>query len=105
MPGYFWSEDSRYILYSQDKGGNENYHVYAVDPEAEPGDNGVPPGRDLTPLENVRAFIYATPEGSPEEILIVVLVMLAKSTGWENSSWISRLMGHVSPLRTEIDTS
>jgi hypothetical protein len=31
---YFWSEDGRYILYVQDKGGNENFHVYAVDPAA-----------------------------------------------------------------------
>jgi Tol biopolymer transport system component len=32
VTGYFWSEDSRYLLYVQDKGGNENFHVFAVDP-------------------------------------------------------------------------
>ncbi|HSN67723.1 MAG TPA: alpha/beta fold hydrolase [Thermoanaerobaculia bacterium] len=71
VPGYFWAEDGSYILYVQDKGGNENYHVYAVDPAgaADPA-TGVPPARDLTPLENVRAAIYAVPEGTPNEILV-----------------------------------
>ncbi len=69
--GSFWSEDSRYVLYVQDKGGNENYHVYAVDPKAEPEEaTGVPPARDLTPLEGVRALIYAVPEATPNEILV-----------------------------------
>ena len=27
VSGYFWTEDSRYVLYVQDKGGNENFHV------------------------------------------------------------------------------
>jgi dipeptidyl aminopeptidase/acylaminoacyl peptidase len=69
--GYFWSQDSRYILYVQDKGGDENYHIYAVDPKAEPADAmGVPPSRNLTDLEDVRAFIYAVPEATPEHIII-----------------------------------
>lgn len=69
--GYFWSEDGRYILYVQDKGGNENFHVYAVDPTAanDPA-TGVPPARDLTPGDNVRAFIYAVPEATPNQILV-----------------------------------
>src|SRR5512143_4002725 len=29
---YFWSRDSKYVLYVQDKGGDENYRIYAVDP-------------------------------------------------------------------------
>lgn len=69
--GYFWSQDGRYILYVQDKGGNENFHVYAVDPAAaaDPA-TGVPPARDLTPGENVRGVIYAVPESTPNEILV-----------------------------------
>lgn len=71
VPGYFWTEDSKYILYVQDKGGNENYHVYAVDPAAEAQeDTGVPPARDLTPLEDVRARIYAVPETTPGTIIV-----------------------------------
>ncbi len=67
---YFWTEDSRYVLYAQDKGGDENYHVYAVDPRAAAGPDGVPPARDLTPLDSIRAMIYAVPEATPNQILV-----------------------------------
>src|SRR5262245_6234452 len=36
IPGYFWSEDGKYILFVQDQGGDENFNVYAVDPTAAP---------------------------------------------------------------------
>jgi hypothetical protein len=36
---YFWSHDSKYILYVQDSGGDENFNVYAIDP-ALPADPG-----------------------------------------------------------------
>src|SRR2546426_9826553 len=29
---YFWSRDGKYILFAQDKGGDENFNVYAVKP-------------------------------------------------------------------------
>src|SRR6056297_1048952 len=71
VSGYFWSQDSRYILYVQDKGGNENFHVYAVDPKAKAQEeSGVPPAKDLTPLEGVRAYIYSVPENTPDRILV-----------------------------------
>ncbi|MBP1654293.1 MAG: peptidase, partial [Bacteroidetes bacterium] len=38
---YFWSRDSKVILYAQDKGGDENYRIYSVDPAA--GGDPVPP--------------------------------------------------------------
>src|SRR5699024_3307082 len=71
VPGYFWSHDSEYVLYVQDKGGNENYHVWAVDADAEPaGDNGVPAARNLTDIDGVRAQIYSVPESTPGEIIV-----------------------------------
>jgi dipeptidyl aminopeptidase/acylaminoacyl peptidase len=71
VPGYFWSRDSKVILYVQDKGGNENFHVYSVNPAGEPeADTGVPSALDLTPLDNVRAAIYAVPENTPETIIV-----------------------------------
>lgn len=71
VSGYFWSQDSRYILYVQDKGGNENFHVYAVDPDkAAQKETGVPPAKDLTPVEGVRANIYAVPETIPDQIIV-----------------------------------
>ena len=30
---YLWSRDSKYIVYAQDQGGDENFNVYAVDPQ------------------------------------------------------------------------
>jgi dipeptidyl aminopeptidase/acylaminoacyl peptidase len=69
--GYFWSRDSKYILYVQDKLGNENWHVYAVDPSADPDpDTGVPPARDLTPVEGITARIYAVPKNTPGEFIV-----------------------------------
>ena len=71
VPGYFWTQDSERILYVQDKGGNENYHIYAVNPDAtEETDLGVPPAEDLTPYEDVRAQIIDVPENTPGEILV-----------------------------------
>lgn len=69
--GYFWSRDSKYILYVQDKLGNENWHVYAVNPSADPDpDTGVPPARDLTPIEGITARIYAVPRNTPNEFIV-----------------------------------
>lgn len=67
IPGYFWSHDSRYILYVQDKDGNEDYHVYAVDPNAAPTEGQVvPEARNLTPIDGVRAQIYRVPKADPD---------------------------------------
>ncbi|HEY4611759.1 MAG TPA: alpha/beta fold hydrolase [Bacteroidota bacterium] len=65
---YFWSRDSKYILYAQDKGGDENYRIYAVDPKA--AGEPVAPAKDLTPMEKVRIIIVDVPKKSPNEILI-----------------------------------
>lgn len=71
ITGYFWSRDSRYILYIQDKGGDENYNIYAVNPADEPEpESGVPLARNLTDLENVRTVIYAVPRNTPDHIVV-----------------------------------
>ncbi|MBK8405976.1 MAG: S9 family peptidase [Saprospiraceae bacterium] len=71
LGSYFWSRDSKYILYVQDKGGNENYHIYAVNP-AEKLMEGmdVPTSRNLTNLSNVRAMIYSVPKSNPDLIYV-----------------------------------
>jgi dipeptidyl aminopeptidase/acylaminoacyl peptidase len=68
VTSYFWSRDGKYVLYAQDKGGDENYRIYAVDPQA--AGNTVPPARDLTPMAKVRAMIIDVPKGTPSEILV-----------------------------------
>jgi len=68
---YFWSRDSKYILYAQDAGGDENFNVYAIDP-ALPADakTGVPPMRALTNLKGVRTQIYSSPRSKPDILYI-----------------------------------
>ncbi len=66
---YFWSKDSKYILYTKDKGGDENFNIYAVDPK-EAATDRIPENRDLTKLQGVRVFIYAVPKSDPDAIFI-----------------------------------
>ena len=61
---YFWTEDGRYIVYLQDRGGDENWRLYAVDPE-NPGET-----RDLTPFEDVQAQVIGRSRRHPGEILV-----------------------------------
>jgi len=68
---YFWSRDSKYILYSQDVGGDENFNVYAIDPIlAVDPKTGVPPTRALTNLKGVRTMIFAAPRAKPDILYI-----------------------------------
>ncbi|HEX8567121.1 MAG TPA: S9 family peptidase [Pyrinomonadaceae bacterium] len=71
ISNYFWSEDGKYILFVQDKGGDENFNVYAVNPaEAPASGSEVPAARNLTDAKNVRAFIYGVPETDPDVIYV-----------------------------------
>lgn len=68
---YFWSRDSKFVLYAQDAGGDENFNVYAIDPRAAAdAKTGVPPTRALTNLKGVRTMIYATPKAKPDVLYI-----------------------------------
>jgi dipeptidyl aminopeptidase/acylaminoacyl peptidase len=68
---YLWSRNSKYILYTQDAGGDENFNVYAIDP-SQPADpkTGVPPTRALTNLKGVRTEIFAAPKSKPDILYI-----------------------------------
>lgn len=71
IPSYFWSRDGKYILFVQDKGGDENYNVYAVNPaEAPAAGQEVPTARNLTEAKNVRALIYDVPKGEPDTLFV-----------------------------------
>jgi dipeptidyl aminopeptidase/acylaminoacyl peptidase len=68
---YFWSRDGKYILYVQDKGGDENFNIYAVDPKEAPAQGSdIPVNRDLTKLKGVRVYIYSVPKTDPDAIYI-----------------------------------
>ena len=69
--GYFWSRDGKYLLYSQDKGGDENFNIYAVNPtEAPAAGQPVPAARDLTGLKGVRVQIINAPLSAPNTLYI-----------------------------------
>ncbi|MGY6629392.1 MAG: S9 family peptidase [Wenzhouxiangella sp.] len=71
VPGYFWSQDGRFVLYVQDRDGDEDFHVWAVDPAGEVDEaTGTPPARNLTDLPGVRAMIIAVPESAPDRMLV-----------------------------------
>ena len=71
IPNFFWTRDSRALLFVQDKDGDENFNVYAVDPsaKAEPGKD-VPAARNITDAKGARASIYSVPKGDPDVLYI-----------------------------------
>ncbi len=71
IPFFFWSRDGKYVLYVQDKLGDENYQAYAVNPANSPAPGSeVPAARNLTDLKNVRVALYAVPKSDPDTIYI-----------------------------------
>ncbi|HQU82506.1 MAG TPA: S9 family peptidase [Pyrinomonadaceae bacterium] len=68
---YFWSRDGKYILYVQDKGGDENFNVYAVNPSEKPAAGAeVPTARNITDGKGIRAMIQSVPDSDPDAIYV-----------------------------------
>jgi dipeptidyl aminopeptidase/acylaminoacyl peptidase len=71
IAGFFFSRDSHLILYVKDNDGDENFNVWAVDPEAPKAEGkDVPPSRNLTDAKGARAVIYDVPKKSPDTIYV-----------------------------------
>lgn len=64
---YHWSADGKRLLYLQDRGGNENFHIYGVPVDASPDQ-----ARDLTPFDKARAFVADIPRDLPDRIFIAL---------------------------------
>jgi dipeptidyl aminopeptidase/acylaminoacyl peptidase len=60
---YFWAENGEYVLYMQDKGGDENFHVWAVD--LKKGDV-----KDITPYDGAQAQVELLSPKHPDEVLV-----------------------------------
>jgi len=60
---YHWAHTNSHILYMQDKDGDENWHLYAVDLAS--GNT-----RDLTPLDGVQTQLNAVSHKMPEEVVV-----------------------------------
>jgi dipeptidyl aminopeptidase/acylaminoacyl peptidase len=67
IAGFFFTWDSKSVLYVKDHDGDENFNVYAVDPAAKPAAGAeAPASRDLTGLKGVRVQIYDIPKSDPD---------------------------------------
>ena len=60
---YFWGFTNQHIIYLQDEGGNENFHLYSVDLKS--GES-----KDLTPDKNVRATVLGVSHLFPTEMMV-----------------------------------
>ncbi len=60
---YFWAEDNEHLVYLQDVGGNEDWRIYATEPETRET-------RDLTPFEGVQAQLLAKNKRFPKTLLV-----------------------------------
>ncbi|SRX52727.1 S9 family peptidase [Aequorivita sp. CIP111184] len=60
--GYFWANNNR-ILYLQDKGGNENHHVFGVDVTGESK-------KELTPYEGVKVNIIESLKEDEDHVIV-----------------------------------
>lgn len=60
-----WAFTNRHILFPQDTGGDENFHVYAVDLDT--GEQ-----RDLTPFDGVTAGVAVRSRQTPGQVLVQV---------------------------------
>jgi dipeptidyl aminopeptidase/acylaminoacyl peptidase len=60
-----WAHTNRHVLYAQDEGGDENWHVYRVDLDTDQT-------LDLTPLAGVQARIVHSSPKRPGELLVGV---------------------------------
>ena len=60
---YYWAFDNKNLLYLQDAGGDENFHLYGVDLETKKT-------RDLTPFEGVRVQGVDLDSKFPDQAII-----------------------------------
>jgi dipeptidyl aminopeptidase/acylaminoacyl peptidase len=71
IPACLWSHDGAFLLYEQDRGGNEQYHIWRVAMAEIIADKvAMPAAVDLTPLQGVRAVLYAMPKNAPGSLVI-----------------------------------
>ncbi len=60
-----WAYSSEHILYPQDKGGDENWHVYATNLKTSKT-------MDLTPFDGIQGRIHTTSHKFPDQVLLAI---------------------------------
>ncbi len=101
VPGFFWTRDSKYILYVKDNDGDENFNVYSVDPAAHPASGAdAPPSRDLTGLKGVRVAIHAVPKSDPD---VIYIGLNDRDKAWHDLYKLKLSTGEKTLLRTNTE--
>jgi len=67
---YYWTDDSKYILYEIDNDGDENLNVFSVNPHEEMEDDTLPESKNLTPLEAVQVHVYWVSKIDPDMLVL-----------------------------------
>lgn len=62
---FFWQQDSEHILFRQDQGGDENWHIFQANINTKRT-------RDLTPWPGVQARIVSVKPDFPDELLVAL---------------------------------
>ncbi len=93
VPQYDWAPNSRMVIYPQDRGGDENYHLYAVDVT-----NGEE--RNLTPFDGARAIPYAVSWEHPDEAMVGIN---ARDPSWFDVYRINLVTGARTPIYENTD--
>ncbi|MCK9868479.1 S9 family peptidase [Nocardiopsis dassonvillei] len=65
VQSYQWTDDPRWLLYLQDSGGDENWHLFRVDLDT-PGSAAV----DLTPFPGARVVSFEPSRGRPGRMTV-----------------------------------
>src|ERR1035438_1123397 len=101
VAGFFWTWDSKSILYVKDHDGDENYNVYAVDPAAQPAAGAdAPPSRDLTGLKGTRVILYELPKSDPD---IAYIGLNDRDKAWHDLYKLKISTGEKTLLRKNTD--
>jgi dipeptidyl aminopeptidase/acylaminoacyl peptidase len=101
IPQYFWTRDSKYILYIQDNAGDENYNLYAVNPADPPAAGSpVPKARNVTDLKGVRVEIFDVPKTDPD---IAYIGLNDRDKSWHDLYKLKISTGERTLLRKNTD--
>ncbi len=101
LAGYFWTRDSKFLLFTKDNDGDENFNIYSVDPGAPAeASTGVPAARDLTGVKGARVIIYSLPKTQPDT---VYLGLNDRDKAWHDLYKLSLSTGQKTLVRKNTD--
>jgi len=99
LAGYFWTEDSQYIIYLKDHDGDENYNLYVIKPkEAKTGH--LPVARNLTPFPKATVFIAHVSEKEPDSVWLGIN---QRDPAWHDLYHLSLKSGQLTELYKNTD--